>query len=400
MLDPNAAATLTLDEIDALCDELTRAHGDALPRRVARERMIEPPFVAWAPGPRQPDRRAHRLQRRPRAARRRSSSAIRSRCAARADEIVLSSLHAGRAEPFAADGSGAAGEQLGALCAGGRRGARRARPARGRVRGDGALRPSRRRGPLVVGRARGRRRARALRGRRRSSSSRSSSRSPASAPSCAPWACRAGSSTRPRACSAGPARPSCWTAGRSSTASSRVPARRALAILDSGVERSLETSAYAERRAELEEAMRTVGAERSTTVAATISTARRCPASPAAARRHRERAGAWVRRGARARRPRRGRRAAAREPREPARRLRGLDRRSSTCSSSSRAGGRIRRASPRRRLRRVRARARRRRRRRGAGTGGDGRVPIAHGKRRRGHDRTRLGRSRDPRPET
>ena len=31
MLDPNAAATLTLDEIDALCDELTRAHGDALP---------------------------------------------------------------------------------------------------------------------------------------------------------------------------------------------------------------------------------------------------------------------------------------------------------------------------------------------------------------------------------
>ena len=31
MLDPNAAATLTLDEIDSLCDELTRAHGDALP---------------------------------------------------------------------------------------------------------------------------------------------------------------------------------------------------------------------------------------------------------------------------------------------------------------------------------------------------------------------------------
>jgi alpha-galactosidase len=31
MLDPNTAATLTLDEIDALCDELTRAHGDALP---------------------------------------------------------------------------------------------------------------------------------------------------------------------------------------------------------------------------------------------------------------------------------------------------------------------------------------------------------------------------------
>jgi alpha-galactosidase len=31
MLDPNTAATLTLDQIDALCDELTRAHGDALP---------------------------------------------------------------------------------------------------------------------------------------------------------------------------------------------------------------------------------------------------------------------------------------------------------------------------------------------------------------------------------
>jgi alpha-galactosidase len=31
MLDPNASATLTLDEIDALCDELTAAHGDLLP---------------------------------------------------------------------------------------------------------------------------------------------------------------------------------------------------------------------------------------------------------------------------------------------------------------------------------------------------------------------------------
>jgi alpha-galactosidase len=31
MLDPNTAATLTLDQIDALCDELTRAHGDLLP---------------------------------------------------------------------------------------------------------------------------------------------------------------------------------------------------------------------------------------------------------------------------------------------------------------------------------------------------------------------------------
>ena len=31
MLDPNTAATLTLDEIDALCEELTLAHGEALP---------------------------------------------------------------------------------------------------------------------------------------------------------------------------------------------------------------------------------------------------------------------------------------------------------------------------------------------------------------------------------
>ena len=31
MLDPQRAATLTLDEIDALCDELTRAHGDLIP---------------------------------------------------------------------------------------------------------------------------------------------------------------------------------------------------------------------------------------------------------------------------------------------------------------------------------------------------------------------------------
>jgi galactokinase len=46
-----------------------------------------------------------------------------------------------------------------------------------------------------------------------------------------------------------------------------VPAGAALAILDSGVERSLENTAYADRRAELEDALRAVGAERSTTVA-------------------------------------------------------------------------------------------------------------------------------------
>jgi alpha-galactosidase len=31
MLDPNTGATLTLDQIDALCDELTIAHGELLP---------------------------------------------------------------------------------------------------------------------------------------------------------------------------------------------------------------------------------------------------------------------------------------------------------------------------------------------------------------------------------
>ena len=31
LLDPNAAATLTLDEVDALCDELTLAHGESIP---------------------------------------------------------------------------------------------------------------------------------------------------------------------------------------------------------------------------------------------------------------------------------------------------------------------------------------------------------------------------------
>ena len=35
MLDPRAGATLTLDEIYALCDELTRAHGDLIPQAYA-----------------------------------------------------------------------------------------------------------------------------------------------------------------------------------------------------------------------------------------------------------------------------------------------------------------------------------------------------------------------------
>ncbi len=31
MVDPNTAATLTVDQIWELCDELTAAHGDLLP---------------------------------------------------------------------------------------------------------------------------------------------------------------------------------------------------------------------------------------------------------------------------------------------------------------------------------------------------------------------------------
>jgi alpha-galactosidase len=41
MLDPNAGATLTLDHIDALCDELTRAHGDAIPEALRLEKAAQ-----------------------------------------------------------------------------------------------------------------------------------------------------------------------------------------------------------------------------------------------------------------------------------------------------------------------------------------------------------------------
>jgi alpha-galactosidase len=43
MLDPNAGATLTLDQIDAMCAELTRAHGDLIPTglRSADEAPVE-----------------------------------------------------------------------------------------------------------------------------------------------------------------------------------------------------------------------------------------------------------------------------------------------------------------------------------------------------------------------
>jgi alpha-galactosidase len=40
MLDPNTAATLTLDEIDALCEELAAAHGDLLPPALRERQQV------------------------------------------------------------------------------------------------------------------------------------------------------------------------------------------------------------------------------------------------------------------------------------------------------------------------------------------------------------------------
>ena len=56
MLDPNTAATLTLDEIDALCDELTAAHGDAAPGGAARRAATS---EVGARRERDPPRRGH-----------------------------------------------------------------------------------------------------------------------------------------------------------------------------------------------------------------------------------------------------------------------------------------------------------------------------------------------------
>ena len=39
-LDPNAAATLTLDEIDAVCAELTQAHADLLPAALRKPKEL------------------------------------------------------------------------------------------------------------------------------------------------------------------------------------------------------------------------------------------------------------------------------------------------------------------------------------------------------------------------
>jgi galactokinase len=55
----------------------------------------------------------------------------------------------------------------------------------------------------------------------------------------------------------------CWTLEHRLVA---IPREAVLVIVDSGVERTLEETAYATRRAELEDALRAVGTERSTTV--------------------------------------------------------------------------------------------------------------------------------------
>ena len=44
MLDPHTAASLSLDEIWAMCDELIEAHGDALPKLEAKR--LRPAAVA------------------------------------------------------------------------------------------------------------------------------------------------------------------------------------------------------------------------------------------------------------------------------------------------------------------------------------------------------------------
>ena len=138
-----------------------------------------------------------------------------------------------------------------------------------------------------------------------------------------------------------------------------VPADAGLLIVDSGVARSLENTAYAERRGELEHALRLVGAARSTEVETGaldglddvpkrrlrhVVTENERVSRFAAALEAGDLAG--------------GRRAAPREPREPARRLRGLD---PGARPARRAGDRCRRsrrAPARRWVRRLGARPR------------------------------------------
>ena len=157
-----------------------------------------------------------------------------------------------------------------------------------------------------------------------SSSSRSSSPSRASAPSCAPSACPAGSSTRPRRVLGREGEAillDCGTLEHRARARCRPTPRSS--IVDSAVSHSHETRATPSGAASSSTRCSS-SARPLDEVDGRPRRARRCR-SGAAPCRHRERRVRRLRRGARGRRPRRRRRAAAREPREPARRLRGLD---------------------------------------------------------------------------
>ena len=141
------------------------------------------------------------------------------------DDVALSSSSFGPAEPFSADGGGpaATGWARYGQAVAGRAGS--ARPTCRRAQRHRRLGSSAR-GSSSRPRPRSRSRSRSASApSRTSSSSRSSLHSPASAPSCARSVCRAGSSTRPLACSDSAVQRSYSTAGRSSTDPSRCPWR-------------------------------------------------------------------------------------------------------------------------------------------------------------------------------
>jgi alpha-galactosidase len=50
MLDPSAAAVLTLDQIDALCDDLVRAHGELIPAGLRSPSPRPSPLMLAEPG--------------------------------------------------------------------------------------------------------------------------------------------------------------------------------------------------------------------------------------------------------------------------------------------------------------------------------------------------------------
>ncbi len=241
-------------------------------------------------------------------------------------EITLESEGYGRGRAVAADGSGpgAAGwaryvQAVAAELA--RRGSARRRPD-----GDDLVRPPARSGALVVRRPRGGARARALHGRRlRARSARARPPLPAGG------AAGGGRPVRHPGPGGVPARirrarDPARLSIRSTTGWSACRPTPALLIVDSGVPRSLENTAYAERRSELEQALRLVGAGRSTDVDTRALDG--LDDIPKRRLRHVVTENERVRRFTAALEAgdlADGRRAALREPRQPPRRLRGLD---------------------------------------------------------------------------